>query len=534
MIAHQILENKLINQYNKMYSIFAQNNTLKLNLCNDNIIVGLIQDVSGNNTYKKVILTSHGVLNTGDYITHIENVNGVEKTVTFIVEFEIDREIGCDKAYLTRCNFETRIFDWNYTDILTYPIALKNNNASLGVTEGAIAVTANSSFDVIMKYDEHTRSFVSSTNVINGIEHSLITRVLINGMAFKRIAVNHLISKGLLILSIETTNISPTDNLDLQVADYVTYYKEPIDYNKLIDDEMIKYEVNATVPKTTLSNEIITSIVKKLKVGQTANESVNVVVSSVDVDNLLTLSNGVVRLTNQIPYESVDNTTTATLTFSAGGVSKTLLINVNIEKQDIVITDLDIVIAEMPKYEITAFIGANVLAGENVNSLILRLKDGQVANPEVNTFISFVDTEDNLLTLNDGIVTLTDVISATATDNETVANLTFTKGEALRTLSVFIVIEKQEEQSAPDLVIYCEYDDLSIGDTNDYSINTTEPVTWSLTNTSEALTLITDGTSNACQVECKYGTKYIGKQDILTATINGFEYYYTVIIVGLA
>ena len=58
MIANKILETKLINQYDKMYRIFAQANTLKLNLSEDNVINGIIQDVSGknvNSTYKKEI-----------------------------------------------------------------------------------------------------------------------------------------------------------------------------------------------------------------------------------------------------------------------------------------------------------------------------------------------------------------------------------------------------------------------------------------------------------------------------------------------
>ena len=162
MIAQQILETKLINQYNKLYDIFAQNNTLKLNLSTDNVISGLIQDVKSNNansTYKKEIITPYGTgLKTGDYITHV--VNG--KSINYIVESQIDREIGCDKAYLLECPYIVNIFDWDYSNILTYPIALKNNNAKLGVTEGAIAITANSSFDIILKYDEQTRSYVKA------------------------------------------------------------------------------------------------------------------------------------------------------------------------------------------------------------------------------------------------------------------------------------------------------------------------------------------------------------------------------------
>lgn len=533
MIAEQILETKLINQYNKMYSIFTQNNTLKLNLSEDNIINGIIQDVNSknvNSTYKKEILTPYGTLKTGDYITHTSN----GKTVNYIVESQIDTEIGCDKAYLLECPFNINIFDWNYTDIREYPIALKNNNGKLGVTEGAIYVTSNSSFDIILQYDIHTRSFVKSDNLINGIVHAKITRILIdNGMAFRVIGVNHLISKGLLVISIETTNITPADNLELGVADYTTYYREPIDYDGLINTEMLKYETTATITKDILANADVSNIVKNLKTGQTANNNITVSVSNVDADGLLTLNAGVVRLKNQIAYEDLDNTTTATLTFTYGGISKTLLVNVTIEKQDKIITDEDIVIAEMPKYETTAFIGKDVIAGMDITSSILRLKDAQTANPEVDTFISYVDT-DGLLTLTDRVVTLTDVIPYENLDNETVANITFTKGEALRTISVFVTIEKQDDVAPPNLVITEDngYEDLPIGDTNTYTINTTDYVTWAVTNVSGALTLNTTAGSNKCSVDCSYNTSYIGKQETLTATVNvnGTEFEYTHII----
>lgn len=531
MIAHEILENKLINQYNRMYEIFAQNNTLKLDLSNDNVINGIIQDVkskNANNTYKKEILTQYGTLKTGYYV--INTFNG--KSINYIVESQVDREIGCDKAYLLECPFSINIFDWNYTDILEYPIALKNNNARLGVSTSTISIVANSSFDIILKYDEHTRSFVKGDNIINGIKHAKIQRVILDGMAFSVVGVNHLISEGLLVISIENTNINPTDNLNLGVADYYTYYREPIDYNAIIDTEIAKYETNIIVPKNILSNEDITSIVKKLKVGQTANESINVSVTSVDADNLLTLNAGVVKLASQIPFEAEDNITTATLTFLYDGVTKTLLVTVTIEKQEKIITDEDIVIAEMPKYEISALIGKQVLAGTDITTSILKLKAGQTANPEVDTFISYVDL-DGLLTLNGRIVTLTDQIPFTATDNETVANISFVKGEALRTISVFVTIEKQDEATQPPDLVISGDTELCIGDTNTYSINTSDAVNWSVTNTSGGVTLNTSGTSNTCSVTCASDTKLIGKTEILTAEVGGFNYTLTLYLSSL-
>lgn len=428
MIANKILETKLINQYDKMYSIFAQNNTLKLNLSEDNVISGLIQDVKSNianNTYKKEIITPYNTLKTGDYITHIYISNGVEKNINFLVESAIDTEIGCDKAYLLECPYSVKIFDWNYTDIREYPIALKNNNGKLGVTESVISVTANSSFDIILKYDIHTRSFVKSDNLINGIVHARIMRVLIDGMAFSVVGVNHLISEGLLVISIENTNINPADNLELGVADYTTYYREPIDYDGLINAEILKYETTATITKDILANADVSNIVKKLKIDQTANNDITVSVSAVGDNGLLTLNSGIVRLKNQIPFESEINTTTVTLSFLYGGITKTLTVNVTIEKQD------------------------------------------DVAPPDL------VITEDN------------------------------------------------------------GYEDLPIGETNSYTINTTDYVTWSVTNVSGALTLNTTAGSNKCSVSCAYNTDYIGKQETLTATVNGFEYTYIIYIVGL-
>ncbi|MDD4643548.1 MAG: hypothetical protein PHW90_00715, partial [Bacilli bacterium] len=206
MIANKILETKLINQYAKMYKIFAQDNVLKLNLSEDNIINGLIQDVKSknvNSTYRKEILTPYGTLSNGDYISHTYISNGVEKTINFICESEGDKEIGCEKFFLLQCPLSVNIFDWNYSDIKTYPIALKNNTASLAIKESAIMITNNSSFEIIIKYDENTRSFVQGDNIINGVNHSLISRILLNKMPFSRVGVNHLINKGILVINIE-------------------------------------------------------------------------------------------------------------------------------------------------------------------------------------------------------------------------------------------------------------------------------------------------------------------------------------------
>lgn len=379
MIANEILENKLINLYNKIYDIFVQNNTLKLNLGEDSIIQGLIQDVksdNANSTYKKEIIVPYGTIKTGDYITH--TFNG--KNINYIVESAIDTEIGCDKAYLLECPYSIKIFGWNYTDILEYPIALKNNNAKLGVSESEIAITPNSSFDIILKYDIHTRSFVQSGNIINGIEHHKIQRVLIDKMAFSVTGVNHLISEGLLIISVENTNINPTDNLELGVADYTTYYREPPDYNTIIDTEIAKYQTSVTIPKTVLANEDVTSIVKRLKTGQISNKEVNVFVSSVDADNLLTLSDEIVTLTSQLPYESEDNTTIVTLTFKINNITKTLLVNVTIEKQDSV---------TLPDLIITA--DYDTIMGGDTNTYTI--------NTDLPVYWSLINNEANLFTL---------------------------------------------------------------------------------------------------------------------------------------
>ena len=141
---------------------------------------------------------------------------------------------------------------------------------------------------------------------------------------------------------------------------------------------------------------------------------------------------------------------------------------------------------------------------------------------------------DGLLTLTDRVVTLTDVIpSGDGVDNETVANITFTKGEALRSISVFVTIEKQDDVTPPDLVITGDYPDLLISETNTYTINTTDYVTWSVTNVSGALTLNTTAGSNKCSVSCAYNTSYIGKQETLTAKVNVNGYTYIIYIVGL-
>ena len=71
-----------------------------------------------------------------------------------------------------------------------------------------------------------------------------------------------------------------------------------------------------------------------------------------------------------------------------------------------------------------------------------------------------------------------------------------------------------------DLVINCEWNDIEIGGTNTYTIDTNNTVTWGLTNNGNSVTLGLTGVNGQCTVTCDYNTDLIGRVETLTAYLD--------------
>lgn len=79
---------------------------------------------------------------------------------------------------------------------------------------------------------------------------------------------------------------------------------------------------------------------------------------------------------------------------------------------------------------------------------------------------------------------------------------------------------KQPTPPPEDLVIECEWDDLEIGGTNTYTIDTNNIVTWGLSDNGVIATLGLTGVNGQCTVTCPYNTDLIGEVVTLTAYLD--------------
>ena len=92
----------------------------------------------------------------------------------------------------------------------------------------------------------------------------------------------------------------------------------------------------------------------------------------------------------------------------------------------------------------------------------------------------------------------------------------------------------QPEEPPADLVINCEWNDIEIGGTNTYTIDTNNTVTWGLTNNGNGVTLGLTGVNGQCTVTCDEKTYLIGRVETLTAYLDyGAEVTKEIPIVGL-
>ncbi|NFB18520.1 cell wall-binding repeat-containing protein [Clostridium botulinum] len=99
-----------------------------------------------------------------------------------------------------------------------------------------------------------------------------------------------------------------------------------------VNAEADKYEATATIANTVAKDDDVTNMVKKLKSGETETSGIDVKVTAVS-SSLLTLTNNVVTLTDQLQNNAPEDKVTVTLTFEKGGKTATKDVVVTIDKQ---------------------------------------------------------------------------------------------------------------------------------------------------------------------------------------------------------
>jgi hypothetical protein len=210
------LENNFINEYEVKIGMEYFKKTITVNFTDTLTVVVKQEDYA----QERTILCEVNDLATGDYVTITED----DTDYIYIVSLRPFRKSNYDSVFVSGCQYDTKILDADGKTVLNYPLSFQSNKSNPSVKEGYTSgVTENSSFEAYVKYDDITKRFVSNA------DDNKITRVLVNGLAYKIIGSDPASLKGLLILGLELDEITPDDNLDLGVADYYSNVVETSD-----------------------------------------------------------------------------------------------------------------------------------------------------------------------------------------------------------------------------------------------------------------------------------------------------------------
>ena len=221
------MQNELDNNYIDEYVVkkdmpYFQNNVV-LNFKN------ILSVVFANRKYKEVvydslaktILLEKNIIDVGDYITITEE--GLDRI--YLVMSKPLRKKTHDEAFMLNCQYKVRILDDDGVTIHDYYVFFQSNKSRPGVNERAeTGVTENSTFQAYIRHDNISRRLIDTTND----KSNKISRVIIDGLAYKIVGSDPVSMKGLITLGLELSTIdSINDNLELGIADYWNNVKEP-------------------------------------------------------------------------------------------------------------------------------------------------------------------------------------------------------------------------------------------------------------------------------------------------------------------
>ena len=202
--------------------------SLKLTLT-DTLFVGILRFARLKerifNSLGREILSSHGVLNTGDYISQSFLRGDIQENRTYIIRSRIDKRLKYDSTFVIECQNNVKILDDDGITIHNYPMFFQDNKSRPGLSERSeTGITENSTFQSYVRYDSISRRFIDVTGKTASGKSNKITRVLIDGIAYKLTGDDALTmgfnGSGLITLGLEKSVTDSNDNLELGIADY--------------------------------------------------------------------------------------------------------------------------------------------------------------------------------------------------------------------------------------------------------------------------------------------------------------------------
>ncbi len=194
---------------------------LTLNLSPTNEINGILRFARLKervyNSLGREILTPHGILNTGDYITQ-EFIRGtIEEKRTYIVRSRIDKRIKYDSTFVIECLKTAKLLDKDGVTIHTYPVSFQDNKSKMSDSDRSdTAIFPNSSYQAYIKFDNITHRLAEDCEAGKKID-----RIMISGFVYKitgRPDVGSMV--GIMTLGLDEEHRNNNDNLEFGIADY--------------------------------------------------------------------------------------------------------------------------------------------------------------------------------------------------------------------------------------------------------------------------------------------------------------------------
>ena len=203
------------------------------------------------------IYTAPNECDSGDYISM--TIRDTEDI--YLVRAEPDKRRNHDKLMLLQCQYNVTILDDNGIDTHVYGLFMQDNKSRPAISERAeTGVTENSTFQAYVRHDDVSRRFIDVTGTTASGKSNKISRILIDGLAYKIVGSDPISARGLITLGLELDNKLPDDNLELGIADYWNNVKQPTtpSADLVINCEWDDLEINSTNTYTIDTNNIVT------------------------------------------------------------------------------------------------------------------------------------------------------------------------------------------------------------------------------------------------------------------------------------
>ena len=253
------IDHNLISEYDLRIGMPEYRRTVKVNYTKE-IVVAIKDERYKEPVYDALALsiyTDPNECDSGDYITM--TIRDTEDI--YLVRAEPDKRRNHDKLMLLQCQYNVKILDNDGVKVLDFPMFFQDNKSRPSVSERSeTGVTENSTFQAYVRHDNISRRFIDVTGTTASGKSNKISRILIDGLAYKIVGSDPISARGLITLGLELDNKSPDDNLELGIADYWNNVKEPTTppADLVINCEYPDIQIGDTNTYTITTNNTVT------------------------------------------------------------------------------------------------------------------------------------------------------------------------------------------------------------------------------------------------------------------------------------